>query len=69
VCIIDDDAPVREGRAFLLEGEGWRVLTDAAESFLEAAPTAGSVITDVHMPGIDRLRCCASFRPARSRFL
>ena len=66
VHIVDDDAGVREGLAFLLETEGWEVRTYAsAEAFLEAPPQDGCVITDLNMPGLGGLGLLREFRRRR----
>ncbi|MDY4163737.1 MAG: response regulator [Sutterella sp.] len=58
IRIVDDDAAVLEGLAFILEGEGWKVRTyDSAEKFLrEDAPSVpGCLILDINMPGMNGL--------------
>jgi len=58
ICIVDDDASVRESLAMLLESAGFSVRTyDSAAAFLEAAAdcTAGCVVTDVQMPDLNGL--------------
>lgn len=61
VAVVDDDEAVRESLRFLLETEGYEVLTfDSAESFF-ARPARGSLaglLLDQHMPrttGLDVL--------------
>jgi two-component system response regulator FixJ len=56
VHVVDDDTAVRQSLAFLLASDGLAVrLHESASSFLESVtePTAGCVLTDVRMPGID----------------
>ena len=56
--LVDDDAAVLEGLAYILEGEGWKVRTyDSAEKFLrEDAPSVpGCLILDINMPGMNGL--------------
>ena len=58
IRIVDDDAAVLEGLAFILEGEGWKVRTyGSAEEFLrEDAPSVpGCLILDINMPGMNGL--------------
>ena len=59
IRIVDDDAAVLEGLAFILEGEGWKVRTyDSAEKFLrEDAPSVpGCLILDINMPGVNGMQ-------------
>jgi FixJ family two-component response regulator len=67
VAVVDDDEGVRESLRFLLETEGFKVLTfDSAESFLSRPARCGlaGLLLDQHMPrttGLDvleRLRAC-----------
>jgi two-component system response regulator FixJ len=58
VHVVDDDAAVRDSLAMLLETAGLVVRTyESAADFLAVVSrlTAGCVITDVRMPGIDGL--------------
>lgn len=58
VHVIDDDEAVRHSLGFLFESAGLAVRSHAsAEAFLAIAPrlTAGCVLTDVRMPGMDGL--------------
>ncbi|MBW8269484.1 response regulator transcription factor [Caldovatus aquaticus] len=58
VHVIDDDDAVRHSLAFLFESAGLAVRTyETAEIFLGVATrlTAGCVLTDVRMPGMDGL--------------
>ena len=55
VFVVDDDAPVRDSLAFLLEAAGFPVRTFAsAEAFLDALRPdwQGCLLTDVRMPGL-----------------
>lgn len=58
ILIVDDDEPVRETLADLLESDGFTVLqaADAAQALMmlrENAATIGVMITDLSMPGAD----------------
>lgn len=56
VHVIDDDGPLRDSLAFLLGSAGLAVRTfESAQAFLQelSGISAGCVITDVRMPGID----------------
>ena len=57
VHVIDDDEAVRLSIKFLLETEGLTVASyEGADSFLgKPAPSAGCILTDFHMPGLDGL--------------
>jgi FixJ family two-component response regulator len=58
ICIIDDDADVRESISSFFRSVGLQVAGfGAAESFLESPVVAdvGCLITDLHMPGMDGL--------------
>jgi two-component system, LuxR family, response regulator FixJ len=58
VHVVDDDEAVRDSLNMLLESAGLSVRTyDSATAFLIALPnlTAGCVLTDVRMPGLDGL--------------
>lgn len=55
VRVVDDDPDVRRSWQFVIEGEGWNVLTYAsALEFLEKdSPfTPGCLVLDVRMPGM-----------------
>jgi two-component system, LuxR family, response regulator TtrR len=55
VYIVDDDEPLRDSLAWLLEGDGMRVRTyESAETFLRAVNTneAAVLVLDVRMPGM-----------------
>ena len=59
VCIVDDDATVRESLARLLRAEGWTPATYAsAEAFLERQPLGevGCILLDYQMPGMSGLQ-------------
>jgi two-component system response regulator FixJ len=56
VCVIDDDAAMRDSLDFLLGSAGFNVqLFDSAQTFLNELPgmEVGCVVTDIRMPGID----------------
>lgn len=58
VRVVDDDPDVRRSWQFVIEGEGWNVLTYAsALEFLEKdSPfTPGCLVLDVRMPGMSGL--------------
>lgn len=58
VRIVDDDAALTEGLAFLLESEGWTVqVYDSAQAFLtnDAPSVRGCLVLDVRMPGMTGL--------------
>jgi FixJ family two-component response regulator len=58
VFVVDDDEAVRDSMRWLLEGNGYRVVTFAsAEAFLEMVePHAGGcLIADIRMPGMSGL--------------
>jgi len=58
VYVIDDEEPVRDSVAFLLEAREFCVRSfPSADAFLAAAPSlgAGCVLTDMQMPGTDGL--------------
>lgn len=65
VCVVEDDAPVRESLAFLLRQHGFRVKSFAtAQAFLDASEAGGPgcLILDVHltdMSGLDLQECLA----------
>ncbi|HYC13111.1 MAG TPA: response regulator FixJ [Stellaceae bacterium] len=54
VCVVDDDAAIRDSLAILLEANGFKVASyPSAEAFL-ASPASGlgCVLVDVRMPGM-----------------
>jgi two-component system response regulator FixJ len=56
VHVVDDDVAVRQSLSFLLASDGLPVcLHESASSFLENVKeaSAGCIVTDVRMPGID----------------
>lgn len=58
VHIVDDDAPVRESIAFLLDAEGIATRTyESASALLDrrAELEPGGIITDIRMPGMNGL--------------
>jgi FixJ family two-component response regulator len=58
VCVIDDDASVRESLVRLLSAEGWAVASYAsANDFLQRQPLAavGCILLDHQMPGMSGL--------------
>jgi FixJ family two-component response regulator/signal transduction histidine kinase len=58
VCVVDDEASVRESLARLLAARGWAVASyAAAEEFLERQPLAavGCIVLDYQMPGMSGL--------------
>lgn len=58
VHIVDDDAPVRESIAFLLDAEGIATRTyESASALLDrrAELEPGGIITDIRMPGVNGL--------------
>src|SRR6202171_3522698 len=58
VHVVDDDAAVRRSLERLLDAAGFRVVSyDLPFAFLEAAPglSAGRVLRDMRMPGMDGL--------------
>jgi len=58
ICIIDDDADVRDSVRALLESYGFRTISfSSAGEFLSASPAAdiGCFLLDLHMPGMTGL--------------
>lgn len=57
ICLVDDDASVREGVAAVVEAAGYRVRAfAAAQEFLDALPDIprpAVLLSDVSMPGMD----------------
>ena len=65
VCIVDDDAAVRNALKFALETDGLKVRTfDGAVSFLEERhlPPFGCLVVDYRMPVMDGLELTAALR-------
>jgi FixJ family two-component response regulator len=55
VCVVDDDAALRESLSDLLRAAGYRAACfESAESFLasEERRGCGCVVADIHMPGL-----------------
>jgi FixJ family two-component response regulator len=55
VCVVDDDAALRESLSDLLRAAGYRAACfESAESFLasEERGGCGCVVADIHMPGL-----------------
>jgi CheY-like chemotaxis protein len=70
VFVVDDDEAVRDSMRWLLEGNGYRVVTFAsAEAFLEMVePHAGGcLIADIRMPGMSGNAQTAPRTPASTR--
>jgi FixJ family two-component response regulator/signal transduction histidine kinase len=58
VCVVDDDASVRESLVRLLAAQGWAVVSYAtANEFIERQPLAavGCIVLDYQMPGMSGL--------------
>lgn len=56
VCIVDDDADVRDSLRTLLESAGYAVrIFSSAKDFLAENVTTGCLITDIRMPDMDGL--------------
>jgi two-component system, LuxR family, response regulator FixJ len=56
ICVIDDDAAMRDSLAFLLDVNGYKPqVYETADAFLAVASTAGPicVISDIRMPGMN----------------
>ncbi len=69
VCVIDDDAAMRDSLDFLLGSAGFNVqLFDSAQTFLNELPgmEVGCVITDIRMPGIDGIELLRHLHSASS---
>jgi CheY-like chemotaxis protein len=68
VLLVDDDAPLRETLALVLEDAGYRVVqaTDgrAALALLATGPAIDALVTDLSMPGLDGV---AVIRAAQAR--
>ena len=70
IHVIDDDEPVRDSLAFLLESAGFRAFThDSAISFLAALPSLpfGCVITDIRMPEMSGLELAQKLKDDGAR--
>jgi FixJ family two-component response regulator len=55
VCVVDDDAVIRESLSDLLRAAGYRTARfESTESFLasEERGGCGCVVADIHMPGL-----------------
>jgi len=69
VCIIDDDADVRDGLASLIRSVGLQAaLFGSAEEFLRAAPPSAPccLVLDVRLPGVSGLAFQAEFSKTKS---
>ena len=57
VCIVDDDASVRDSLAVLLEAHGYEVLSlgSGNELLANECPEIACLIVDLHMPGMGGL--------------
>jgi len=69
VCIIDDDADVRDGLGSLIRSVGLQVaLFGSAEEFLRTAPPAAPccLVLDVRLPGLSGLDFQAEFAKRKS---
>ncbi len=65
VCIVEDDAPVRDSLSVLLEIRGLTVLAyESAADFLadQGGRRAGCLIVDQNMPGMSGLELLAALR-------
>ena len=65
VCIVEDDAAVRNALKFALEVEGLSVRTyDGSVAFLEEQhlPSLGCLVVDYRMPDMDGLELTAALR-------
>jgi two-component system, LuxR family, response regulator FixJ len=70
VHVIDDDAAVRRSLERLLDGAGFQVVSyESPAAFLEAASglSAGCVLLDIRMPGVDGLEVQARLNRLRVR--
>ena len=68
VHVIDDDAAVRRSLERLLDGAGFQVVSyESPAAFLEAASglSAGCVLLDIRMPGVDGLEVQARLNRLR----
>ncbi len=67
VYVVDDDPAMRDSVGFLLGTEGFEVrLYEAGADLLDrlSKPSAGCVLTDIRMPGIDGLELLRRLRAA-----
>jgi two-component system response regulator FixJ len=70
VYVIDDDAPMRDSLAFLLESAGFSIASfESAEAFVAILPgiEEGCVVTDVRMPGMDGFELLRRVRQEKPR--
>jgi two-component system response regulator FixJ len=70
VHVIDDDAAVRRSLERLLDGAGFQVVSyESPAAFLEASSglSAGCVLLDIRMPGVDGLEVQARLNRLRVR--
>jgi two-component system response regulator FixJ len=70
VYVIDDDAPMRDSLAFLLESAGFSIASfETAEAFVAIIPGIedGCVVTDVRMPGMDGFELLRRVRQEKPR--